>query len=296
METFYLIDFENVHNEGLGNIVALKPTDHVHIFSTENAMSIRLDIAFVKNVDVNVHIVPVCKQSLDMHLVSYLGYLLGIHGKQCSYIIISKDKDYDNIIKFWEKEGWTNISRKTKVLETAEKQKKTTPSSSSAQITINKTDTKVPLIFSGNDRSALNVFMQRGLVAMGYPSSNANKICKCIVAHCNDTQMLIKVHNELRKEFDDYSKVYIDVKDILGKFVPPTNKTTKKETELHSLFNQNLKQKIYMDHKEELIKIILNAKTKQILNNGLTKLYTDGNVLRHIYQVIQPFIKDLPGK
>ena len=40
-----------------------------------------------------------------MHLVSYLGYLLGIHGKDCNYVIISKDKDYDNIVKFWQEEG-----------------------------------------------------------------------------------------------------------------------------------------------------------------------------------------------
>ena len=51
-----------------------------------------------------------------MHLVSYLGYLLGIHkGKQYSYVIISKDKDYDNIIKFWQEKDFKNISRKQKI-------------------------------------------------------------------------------------------------------------------------------------------------------------------------------------
>lgn len=41
METFYLIDFENVHNEGLENIDSLTKEDHVHIFSTGNALNIR---------------------------------------------------------------------------------------------------------------------------------------------------------------------------------------------------------------------------------------------------------------
>lgn len=100
METFYLIDFENVHNEGIENIDSLSKDDHVHIFSTENALSIRMDIVFSKKIDIQGHIVPVRKQSLDMHLVSYLGYLLGTYGKQCAYVIISKDTDYDNIIKF----------------------------------------------------------------------------------------------------------------------------------------------------------------------------------------------------
>lgn len=115
METFYLIDFENVHNEGLKNINSLRKNEHVHIFSTENALNIRMDIVFSRGIDIEGHIVPVRKQSLDMHLVSYLGYLLGIHGKQCAYVIVSKDTDYDNIIKFWKGEGYLNISRKQKI-------------------------------------------------------------------------------------------------------------------------------------------------------------------------------------
>ena len=48
--------------------------------------------------------IPVRKQSVDMHLVSYLGYLIGKNkGKDCRYIIISRDNDYDNIIQFWKK-------------------------------------------------------------------------------------------------------------------------------------------------------------------------------------------------
>ena len=38
METFYLVDFENVHNEGIENVDKLSKADHVHIFSTENAL------------------------------------------------------------------------------------------------------------------------------------------------------------------------------------------------------------------------------------------------------------------
>lgn len=100
METFYLIDFENVHNDGIANIESMTKEEHVHIFSTQNATNIRQDIFWLKeDRDIKPHLVPVRKQSLDMHLVSYLGYLLGVYGKECSYVIISKDKDYDNIVK-----------------------------------------------------------------------------------------------------------------------------------------------------------------------------------------------------
>ena len=122
METFYLIDFENVHNDGIANIESMTKEEHVHIFSTQNATNIRQDI-FWLNGDIKSHLVPMRKQSLDMHLVSYLGYLLGVYGKECSYVIISKDKDYDNIVKFWKEEGYPNISRKEKLPGTASTQR-----------------------------------------------------------------------------------------------------------------------------------------------------------------------------
>lgn len=125
MKTFYLIDFENVHNDGIANIESMTKEEHVHIFSTQNATNIRQDI-FWLNGDIKSHLVPVRKQSLDMHLVSYLGYLLGVYGKECSYVIISKDKDYDNIVKFWKEEGYPNISRKEKLPGTASTQRKKT--------------------------------------------------------------------------------------------------------------------------------------------------------------------------
>lgn len=278
LETFYLVDFENVHDEGLENITALKPTDHVYIFSTQSALKIRMDIVFAKGIDIKGYIVPAAKQSVDMHLVSYLGHLLGIHGKDCSYIIVSKDTDYDNIVKFWKEEGWSNVSREKKILATAEKRNKTSPN------------------FSENDKYALNVFMQHGLVAHGYSADDADKICKCVITHCDDVQMLTKIHNDLINEFNNFSEVYGDVKYILKKFVPPVSNSAEKEAELQFLFEQGLQQKVYIDHKDEIIENTMNAKTKMTLNNGLTKLYSDSKTLKYIYHVLKPFIKDLPGK
>ena len=48
METFYLIDFENVHNDGIANIESMTKEEHVHIFSTQNATNIRQDIFWLK--------------------------------------------------------------------------------------------------------------------------------------------------------------------------------------------------------------------------------------------------------
>lgn len=85
METFYLIDFENVHNNGIANIDNLSNEEHVHIFSTQNALNIRPEVFWLKS-DINAHLVPVRNQSLDMHLVSYLGYITGIYGKNVNML------------------------------------------------------------------------------------------------------------------------------------------------------------------------------------------------------------------
>lgn len=232
METFYLVDFENVNNEGLKNIDSLSRNDHVHIFSTENALNIRMDIVFSKGIDIQGHIVPARKQSLDMHLVSYLGYLLGINGRQCSYVIVSKDADYDNVIKFWKEEGYTDIVRKRAISGNAKQQKKAAPQQAQAatQMANGKISAGMACDFSGADRSKLNVFMQRGLAAMGYISNDANRICKYVIAHCNDERMLSGIHNDLKNNFDDYLEVYKDVKTILGQFAASKGKSAKRKS------------------------------------------------------------------
>lgn len=103
--TYYLIDYENTNSGGLKGCAKLKKSDRVFIFYSENASKINLDF-FAANGKPKISAikVPVKKQSLDMHLASYIGYLIGRHkGEQCKFVIISMDNDYDNIISFWRK-------------------------------------------------------------------------------------------------------------------------------------------------------------------------------------------------
>ena len=299
METYYLIDFENVHNEGIANIKSMTKTDHMHIFSTQNATNINQDVRWI-NGDIKSHLVPAKKQSLDMHLVSYLGYLLGIHGKDCCYVIISKDKDYDNIVKFWKEEGYQNISRKEKLPGNEPVQKKTKQAGSqpksNSQTANGRISAGMAYRLDGKDRCELNIFIQHNLVNRGYDHSSANRICKYVVTHCNDERMLSGIHNDIKKDFENYSDVYGDIKSILEDFVQSKNKDTKRESRVRSFFGQHFKKKVYTDCKEEIIQTILNAESKQQVNNGLSKLYTDGEVVSHIYKVVQPLIKELPGK
>ena len=270
MTTFYLIDFENVHNDGIANIESMTKEEHVHIFSTQNATNIRQDI-FWLNGDIKSHLVPVRKQSLDMHLVSYLGHLLGVYGKECSYVIISKDKDYDNIVKFWKEEGYPNISRKEKLPGTASTQRQKTQTVSQTKSNVQTVNSKIS-------------------AGMAYEFEGDD------IAHCNDERMLNGIYNDIKNSFNNYSEVYEDVKSILEKFVQSKSKVAKRESQVRSFFGQHFKKKIYVDCKEEIIQIILKSETKQQVNNGLLKLYSDGTVVSHIYKTIQPLISELPGK
>jgi chemotaxis protein histidine kinase CheA len=123
--TYYLIDFENVGSDGLKGCDQLKKNDQIHLFYTNNANKISLDVFSSRGeAALYVHKVPVKSQSLDMHLVSYLGYLIGSNDENCSYVIISKDTDFDNIIKFWQEERDAVISRAGRIVPDKKAEKK----------------------------------------------------------------------------------------------------------------------------------------------------------------------------
>lgn len=112
--TYYLIDFENVNEDNLLCPDKLNAQDQVHIFSTRNVPKISIEVlAAFNSCKLFSHIVCAGKQSLDMHLVSYLGYLLGKNGgAPCKYVIVSSDADYDKIIAFWQKQTQLDIARR----------------------------------------------------------------------------------------------------------------------------------------------------------------------------------------
>ncbi len=99
----YLIDYENVHENGLAGIECLSEEDCVFIFFTDNANKLTLDYLVDIRVPFVVKKVANGKQSLDMHLVSYLGYLMGCEEGQSDrrYVIISHDSDFDGVCEFW---------------------------------------------------------------------------------------------------------------------------------------------------------------------------------------------------
>lgn len=154
IKTYYLIDYENVGSEGFKGCEKLRETDIIHLFYTDNSRKIDLDIINDHGESKLVtHKVPTGNQSADMHLGSYLGYLLGTecaaqedtdekytnekytnekhtneeHTNQnhidrdyttrekYKFVIISKDTGFDHIIQFWRDEKKAEISRREKI-------------------------------------------------------------------------------------------------------------------------------------------------------------------------------------
>ncbi len=107
----YLIDYENVHEEGLKQLHATEE-DTIYLFYTRNAAKIGLDALAEISARICVIRVAAGKQSLDMHLISYLGYLLSKHGREDEYVVVSNDTDFDSVISHWSREhGFVHISK-----------------------------------------------------------------------------------------------------------------------------------------------------------------------------------------
>ena len=69
----------------------------------------------------------------------------------------------------------------------------------------------------------------------------------------------------------------------------------KREAQIRSFFGQHFKKKIYVERKEEVIELLIKAKTKQEVNNGLLKHFTNETVSAML-KTLEPLIKDLPGR
>lgn len=114
----FFIDFENVHNSGLSNLKGLSKDDLIFIFYTVSTETITLDNINQLNKSgckYELIKVPAGSQSLDMHLISFVGYAIGLGGEKYNYIVISKDKDYDNVISFWKSKCGISIKRQAAI-------------------------------------------------------------------------------------------------------------------------------------------------------------------------------------
>lgn len=267
-----MIDYENVGSDGLSGFDKLDKTSHVHLFYTENAKRINLDI-FDSHGEAEfvTHKVPVGKQSADMHLCSFLGYIIGINiGMDCSYVIVSKDTDFDNIIKFWKEKAEAKVLRSQAIKQTAVKQ-----TSPTKQPTATKADSsKVTKKANKGDKTKLNSEVQQALSKAHYDDKVIGNVAKIVGTHFGKENFLGDVHNALRKKYEDsdYLEVYETIKNVIAKYAPATKRTSgQNKTAINSEIQQLL-SKAGME--QEVINYVASVVVKNIgVKNSKQQIY-----------------------
>jgi hypothetical protein len=129
----FLIDFENVHSEGIAGVDNLSENDEVVIFYSNNADSISFEmmhkLMFSKAKLSYYKVRRGGRNALDFQMASYLGYLVNncVSFSDIEFFLISKDNGFDFVIDFWES-GNINIKPSVKrffTIKAAFGQKKT---------------------------------------------------------------------------------------------------------------------------------------------------------------------------
>ena len=217
IETFYLVDYENVHGEGLVGCKDLKKTDHVLIFFTQNAKNMDMrNLSGVESSNLQYIEVPAGKQSTDIHIGSYLGYLIGKSQSKIKVVIVSKDTDYDKLIKFWSDKA--DISRKEKIeakkIE-VKQPKKTTTQNKPSQPTKQQGKT------TGNVsqmKTKLNMEIQRVMSDAGYDNTVISAVAKLVVKRYGKENFKRDIHEDLRVLYTDFDDVYKVIKGVLTQY------------------------------------------------------------------------------
>ncbi len=102
----YLIDFENVHEDGFSALGRLGDRDAVYCFFTKNVAKISMSaLAGIRSGQLHFVEADSGKQSLDLALVSYLGYLIGTKTQELYYEIVSNDNGFQKVADFWNRRG-----------------------------------------------------------------------------------------------------------------------------------------------------------------------------------------------
>ena len=114
---YYLIDYENVHNDAIKELKDISAGDTLAIFYSDHCKNIGLDTldeVLSKGAKLKIFRVSVgTKNALDFQLSCYIGYLIGKEGQHdAKYYIVSNDKGYDCLCQSLKSCG-ISISRLT---------------------------------------------------------------------------------------------------------------------------------------------------------------------------------------
>ena len=108
MKHIYLIDFENVADDGLTGFSELSSSDEVDLFYTDKANRIKVDfvdslLSAESRAKMTFIKVSSGNQALDLQLATFLGGRIEKDSSdEIEYIIVSKDKGFQHVVSFWK--------------------------------------------------------------------------------------------------------------------------------------------------------------------------------------------------
>lgn len=234
IETYYLVDFENVNEKGLESSDELGEHDHIYIFYTKNTPKISMEVlSKINKAKLHFYNIPVGKQSLDMSLVTVLGYLIGKNGSNCRYVIVSKDNDYKQSILLLKKLSSKDIKQQVSINSTSknnstqksvkEVKKITTLSkSNSIKESVSSTIENHKSTDNSQKRVQLNLEVQKAIRDAHYPLDYPliiNEVASIVVKHYGERLFADNVYQELKETYAyNYLGIYNIVKPIIKKF------------------------------------------------------------------------------
>ncbi len=122
METYYLIDYENIKIAGVKlNYSGIPKNSNVIFFLTPKDKLAESDKPKRADIDCQVFSnIPEGKEFVDKYISAYMGYLAGVYDMDTLKVyIISRNKGYDNIIAFMS--DLVRAERKEQISETVAK-------------------------------------------------------------------------------------------------------------------------------------------------------------------------------
>lgn len=135
MPSILLVDYENVTMSGLTGYEKLSGKDKIYIFFSANNLNIDADFLAKCKCQVKYYKVPQGDESVDKHILAFLGYQAAVNDNSFDYLILSKDKGFDNIASFMKELTSKNIKRYVSISDAlnSKEQKKTAKAKTQAK-------------------------------------------------------------------------------------------------------------------------------------------------------------------
>ena len=204
METYYLIDYENIKLAGVKlTYSGIPKNSNVIFFLTTKDKLTDSDKPKKKDIDCQIFDnIPEGMGSVDKYISAYMGYLAGVYDKESLKVyIISRNKGYDNVIAFMS--DLINAERKEQIGTPASKKNTT----ASAKNTVKTGDGKL-------SKCLLEVEEALYEYGAGFPRQDFDFVISTVRASLdgkNKKSVLSEIKEKLYMKFPYIGEFYMEV-------------------------------------------------------------------------------------